>query len=306
VSDPTPVIAPYVPTYATYTPYVSETEFLNTNTGVDVSQLVPGGSVSQNQAAFTDLLARASSEADRICQKPLAATIDVVSGEYRIFRDGTLRIPVPYKPIVAVTSVLIGRTSTTMTAMTNLTGIFIGAKVVRIPIPGGSFWDTPPFAQYPSAYASPGRLFAQVTYVNGWMHSTLADAVAAAASSIDPASVVGAVPGLPFMIKDGASTEACTVDAGYTYGAASVPLASPLQYAHSAGATVSALPPYVKNAIIDLGRSLVKEKGSKAFVMPAVAGGKMPSPPRTQGSEPGGTSDYKRAERTLLNLRRSA
>src|SRR5271155_1354867 len=133
VSDPTPAIAPYVPTYATYTPYISTTEFENANTGVDTSQLVPGGTADQQQAELIDLRARASSEADRICRKPLAATEDVQSGEYRIRADSTIRVPVDYKPIVAVTAVLVGHRADSYTALTSLAGLFIGPKVIRVP-----------------------------------------------------------------------------------------------------------------------------------------------------------------------------
>lgn len=301
---PTPAIAPYVPTYATYTPYISPTEFLNANTGVDVSQLVPAGSELTNEQALLDLLARSSSEADRICQKPLAATIDIVQGEYRIFSDRTVRVPVPYKPIVAVTAVSIGYAINAMTPLTDLSGVVVGKKVIRIPVsqvPTASV----AFMNQPPAMAARGKLFVQVTYVNGWMHTELASPVAAAASSLTPQSVVGAVPGLPFTIKDGALTENCIVSPNYVYGSAAVLLAAPLQNAHGPGATISALPPFVKNAVINIGRSLAKAKGTKAVVMGSIAGQKVSGANKTQKIEPGGDQDMAAAEKTLMNLRRS-
>jgi hypothetical protein len=305
VSDPTPAIAPYVPTYATYTPYISTTEFENANTGVDTSQLVPGGTADQQQAALIDLLARASSEADRICRKPLAATTDIQSGEYRIFHDSTIRVPVDYKPIVAVTQVLVGHRMDALTALPYLGGLAIGPKVVRVPVRRG-VGPLLSFSPNPAAYANSGHLFAQVTYVNGWAHTILGADADAADTSIDPASVVGFTPGLPFTIKDGASTENAVVDASYVYGSATVPLAAPLQYAHSAGATVSALPPFVKNAVIDLAKALRKASGSKAIVMGAINGQKVTGTPKTQKTDPGGDEDLARAEKALLTLRRSA
>lgn len=302
---PTPAIAPYVPTYATYTPYISVEEFLTGATGVDTSQLVPAGSEITQEQALLDLISQASSEADRICQKPLAATIDVVSGEYRIFRDRTLRIPVPYKPIVAITAVLTGCAANSLTAMTDLSGIFIGPKVARVPV---ASWSAPSvaFSQHPPAMSQRGWLFAQMTYVNGWAHTTLAAATLAGASTITPKSVVGLVPGLPITVKDGPNTESNAVGAGYVYGSATVPLAFPLQNAHGVGATVSALPPFVKNAIISLTKSLVKAKGSKAIVMGSVKGQAITNAPKTQKTEPGGDEDYAKAEKTLKSLRRSA
>jgi len=149
-------------------------------------------------------------------------------------------------------------------------------------------------------------MFAQLTYVNGWAHTVLGADVEASASSITPVSTVGLIPGLPFTIKDGASTENAVVDAGYVYGAATVPLAAPLQYAHTAGTTMSALPPFVKNAVIDLAKALRKASGSKAIVMGAINGQKVSGTPKTQKTDPGGDEDRARAKEALITLRRSA
>lgn len=305
---PTPAIAPYVPTYATYIPYISPTEFLDANTGVDVSQLVPNGSELTQEQALLDLLARSSSKADEIARKPLAATTDVVAGEFLIRPDGTIRVPLPYKPVVAILSVKIGYTPNSLTAMTDLSGVFVGPKVARIPVrcaPGAAV-----FSRSPAAYATPGKIFAQVTYVNGWAHSTLADATLAGASSIVPATNVGFLPGLPVMVKDGPLTEAATVAPDYVYGSATVTFAAPLVNAHAIGTTVSALPPFVKDAVINIGRSLVKAKGSKAVVMGAIMGSingqKVSGKTRTQNTEPGGDPDMAAAEKTLIRLRRAA
>ena len=296
----TPAIAPYVPTYATYTPYVTGQDFLNEPTGVDTSQLIPAGSNLSEEAALARLVAHASSEADRICQKVLAATLDVETGEFRIFRDGAIRVPVPYSPLISVNAVTIGYSANTMTALTDLSGLRLTRNVARIPVP-----STPPlqfaFNPQPAAYAQRGWCFADVTYVSGWAHSTLSAATLANASSITPKSVLGFVPGLPFTIYDGQSTEAAQVASTYVVGSATVPLAAPLTYAHSAGVTVSALPPFVREAVIRLAAWLVKTRGSEAIVMDSISG----QPSKTQPIDPGGNPDYFEAERALLTLKRS-
>ena len=297
----TPSIAPYVPNYAQYTPYITAEEFLAAPTGVDVSQLIPSGSTMTQAAALADLIARASSQADTICRKVLAATVDVVAGEYRIFRDQTLRVPIPYKPLVAVTGVSIGYSVKSLAALTDLSGLWPGEKVVRIPVaasPAVQF-----STQNPAARARPGWMFAQVTYVNGWAHTVLADDAEASAQALAPTVTAGFVPGLTFQIKDGTSTETATVAADYVYGAPTVPLAAPLQYAHAAGVTVSALPPAIKDAVIDLGKWLVKSRGSKAVVLGSVKGQAVEA--KSQKTDPGGDEDYDKAERTLLPFRRA-
>lgn len=306
MTNPAPAIAPYVPNYATYTPYITPAEFLNAPTGVDTSQLVPAGSVLTQEAALVDLIARASGEADKLCRKVLAATLDVAVGEFRIFRDQTLRIPVPYTPIVAVVGVSVGYQANSLTPLTDLSGLWIERKVVRVPVPQLPFTAAVAFSTNPPAMSRPGRMFVQMQYVNGWAHSTLAAATLAGAASITPLSVVGFAPNLPFTVKDGASTESAVVASTYVMGSATVPLASPLQNAHGQGATVSALPPIVKDAVIDLVKWLVKSRGSKAIVMGSIKGQPLTAAnAKTQTSEPGGTADYNKAVKTLQDLGRS-
>jgi hypothetical protein len=89
-------------------------------------------------------------------------------------------------------------------------------------------------------------------------------------------------------------------------GSATVPLVSPLQFAHGAGTTVSALPPVIKDAVIDLAKWLVKLKGSKAVVMPSINGRTVSgSRAKPQKTEPAGDEDYASAVRTLTPFKRS-
>lgn len=300
----TPAVAPYVPTYASYTPYITADDFLAEPTGVDVSQLIPAGSSLTEAAALARLVANASSEADRICQKVLAATLDVKSGSYRVQRDGTIRVPVDYTPLIQVNSVQVGFNAANLQALTDLSGVWLERKVAWIPVWGVGLQQpnlTPPAPAYPGI----DRLFAIVQYVNGWAHSTLSAATLANASSITPKSVLGFVPGLPITLYDGQSTEAAQVAASYVVGSATVPLAAPLQFAHGAGVTVSALPPFVRQAVIALAKWLAKTKGTKAIVMPAINGRTVSATPQEQKTEPRGDEDYLQAERDLLTLKRS-
>lgn len=302
----TPVVAPTVPTYASYTPYITGQDFLNEPTGVDVSQLIPQGSSLTEAAALARLCANASSEADRICQKTLAATLDVESGMFRIQRDGTIHVPVPFGPLISVNAVSIGYAANSMTAMTDLSGIRIIRNVAHIPVPTAPALMLQ-FSPQPAAYAPRGWIYADVTYVNGWAHSTLTLGTAVNAALITPGNVLGFVPNLPVTVYDGQNTEGARVSSGYVLGSAGVPLAAGLQFAHGQGVTVSALPPFARLAVVSLAKWLAKTKGSKAIVMPAVLKGGTVTrqAPKTQESEPGGSADYKQAERDLLTLKRA-
>jgi hypothetical protein len=300
----TPVVAPNVPTYASYTPYITPQDFLNEPTGVDTSQLIPAGSTLTEEAALARLVANASSEADRICQKTLAATLDVESGLYRIQRDGTIHVPLPFGPVISVNAVSTGFSASSMTPMASLSGIRIIRNVAYIPVPSALPLSYS-FSPNPAAYAPHGWIYADVIYVNGWAHSTLAAATLVGASQVAPGNVLGFVPGLPFTVYDGQDTEGAQVASGYVLGATPMPLAAALTYAHSQGVTVSALPPFARLAVVTLAKWLAKTKGTKAIVMPSINGRTVSSAPKTQTTEPGGDADYKQAARDLRTLKRA-
>ncbi len=285
------VFAPWVPTYATYTPYINAADFLAEPTGVDTSQLIPGGTEAENAAALVRVIARASSEADRICQQVLAATVDIESGAFRVQRDEVsglpvIGVPVKYTPLIEVSDVRVGSSVALLTSLPDLSGIRFERKVAWVPLPGS-------LARY-------RRVYAQMTYVNGFAHTLLAAPVSGGAGSITVKGALGVFPGLPMTIYDSGGTEPVAIDASYTPGSTTVPLTAALQYAHGPGVTVSALPPFVRDAVINLVASLVKVRGAEAFQMATI----MEHPGRPAASEPGGTTEYLRAVELLASLRR--
>jgi hypothetical protein len=119
-----------------------------------------------------------------------------------------------------------------------------------------------------------GSLFADVTYVNGYAHAQTATGSNAGATSIQVTGTgLGIVPGLPLTIYDGAATGANTeqviVGPGYVFGSSTVPLASPAQFAHGSGCSASAMPGFVREAVICLTSALIKTRGADSYVMPS-------------------------------------
>ena len=299
-----PVTAPYAPSYASTTPYLTPAEYLAEPTGVDVSALIPGATGAAQTAVLTRVIGRASSFADLFCRKILAATLDVQSGEYRIFRDGTIRVPVDNTPLIQVTGVNLGYVAGQLVALSDLSTCRLGKKVVRIPI--GQVAASYLASQFSAAaQARPGAMFADVTYVNGFAHALTAIGSAPGANSIQVTGTgLGIVPGLPLTIYDGAvngtNTEQVVVGPGYVFGSSTVPLASPTLYAHGAGCSVSALPPFVREAVICLTSALIKTRGSDSYVMPSGPMQEM----KIEGMLPGGDEDFEVAFELLEPLRR--
>lgn len=279
----TPVVAPYVPNYANRAPYLTSAEYLADPNGVDTSLLVPNGSSLQQATALTSLIARASSWADSLAYQVLGATLDTEGGLYRIRGDGTCWVPVRFTPIVQVNGVSWGWTPSTQNAMTDLTDVWIDRARVQIPVLTSSLAG--PVASYwPQSIASP--IYLTMTYVNGFANTTVPAATSAAATSVVAQSATGIVPGLPMTLTDGLNTETVTVGTGYVNGSTTVPISATVN-AYQAGASLSALPPAIKQAGISLTTALIKVRATQAFTMETV--GEQPS--KSALLEAGGLED---------------
>lgn len=286
MTQPAPIVAPYVPFYATLQPYITVEEFLNEPTGVDTSQLIPGGDTAANKAALTTTIASASNYADGLCYQVLAATLDLQVGRYRVQRDGSILVPVSYTPLIEVTGVSLGMEPGQLTALTDLSGLWLQRKVVQVPVAGFGRCG--------------GRLYTQLSYVNGYANTALAAAAAAGASSITVTSALGVFAGMPLTVYDGALTEPVTVDASYVLGSTTVPLAAPLTGAHTAGVAVSALPRAIKQAVIALTAHLIKTRGAESLALAGVSGG----PSAVEKEIPGASEEYDEAVDLLHPFRR--
>lgn len=295
---PAPAVAPNVPTYATFTPYITAAEFKASATGVDISQLVPGGTTAENDAALLVKIARASSYADNLCHKVLAATLDTQSGCYRLRPDGTIVVPLDNTPIIEVVSVALGYRAGQLAPLGDLSGIQFRKKSIAIPVTGLSLGGL----AGPGVPARAGWVFATVGYVNGWANTTLATPAAVGDLSVTVSQPLGIFPGLALQLYDGANTEPVTVAASYIQGSATVPLTAPLAFAHTAGVSASALPPSIKEAVVLLTTALIKTRGAESVVMGAMEA----EPDKSEKIEAGGLEEFDLAVDVLTEFVRVA
>lgn len=290
-----PVLSPDYGTYTTRSAYLTPTEYLNAATGVDSSNLVPGGSPSQQTAALGRVIARASAWADNLTYKVLAATIDTQAGRY-LSRDGVISVPVKYSPLIAVTGISVGADPWSVAPLASLAQVGIEPPaLVRFADPGAGW----------GRGASGLRRFVTVTYVNGWANTTLAAGAPAAATTVTVATALGIGPGQALTLADGGNTEQITVAASFTPtaapGPATVPLTAPLAYGHATGAGLTAFPESIKEAVILLTSALIKTRGSEAFEMPGI--GSQPS--KMDHAESGGIEEVDVAIDLLEPFRRA-
>lgn len=297
----TVVPAPNVTTYASRSIYVTPSEFKAAPTGVDVSQLVPGGTTQQQAAALVMQLQRASAVADKICRKVLGATMDTQAGYYRVQNDPALgpviKVPLNFTPIIAVAGVNVGSTPSRMAAVTDLTNLWISNKAVTVPIGGTG----------PSTFLRPtGKQYATVTYLNGWANTTLSANANPNATAITVTAALGIMPGQQLNLMNTNNSEIVTVDPAYIPSNAAtnvlVPLTAPLVGTYAAADTVTAMPQEIKQAVILIAKSLIKTRGSESIVIASTTS----QPEHIQGVESGVTSDMEMAEYLLSDYVRAA
>jgi hypothetical protein len=121
---PVPVVAPAVAnnvnTYASRSSYVTVQEFKDAPTAVELDNLVLNGSTASQDEALAVVIERASSWADALTYQTLAATVDTAYGRARVRSDGTVRFPLPFKPVIAVLGIAVGGRPSAMSPMGSL------------------------------------------------------------------------------------------------------------------------------------------------------------------------------------------
>ncbi len=264
------VIAPNAATYATRVPYITAAEYEAAPTGVNIDQLIPRGDSGDSTEALKATIMRASSWADTICHQTLAATIDTESGRHRVWRDGTVRIPLHRTPIVEVTGISMGRSPAAMAPLPDLSGVWIDRKVITVPVA-----DT-----WPCGLSGSGQVFVSITYVNGWACTESTGPTSSGVQQINVSSPIGILPGMKLSVvgagsttvSTGEPTEVVQVSDGYQPGTLPVLLAGPLVYTHQQGAAVTSMPQAIRQAVICLTSALIQERGSDSFEMATING----------------------------------
>ncbi len=314
----TPVVNPAAVSVTRRIPYISVSEYRFAPTAVGTTDLVPG---SPNQAAdsaasLAQVIERASSWMDTWCfhtaDGTLAASVSVESAWVKVKTNGDVPLISKYKPILDVQGVAVGPSPGNLTNIGAITagGIWIDDKVIWVP----GVWNLSPATSFPIYFGRhDGTLYAVWTYTNGFPVTALAANALAGATSIqvqptnaDGTGVSGVYaananfPGSQLTIHDSGSTEVVTVASSYA-GGTTLPLAAPLQYAHTVPASpdmirVAALPWALEQACISVTSILIKTRGTRAQILPMLPG---QQPGRQALAQAGALDDWEIARRLL-------
>jgi len=285
-------------------PYISITDYMNAPTSVDTSSLIPGATAQANLVELANVVRRASAWANSLCYQILAATLDVqTENEVRVRRDGTVKVVNDFWPTLEVDSFSIGQLPSLLTAITDTADMTMqGRNVLVVPIATLVGVVTPTYY----GRIRPGdHVYCQWSYWNGWLHSTLAAAVLAGATSVTVSTTLPqAAAGQSLTIWDGQMTEIVTVASSFAGGTV-LPLAAPTVYPHAlpvapSSTTITALPDDVREATISLTSALIKTRGAESYEMAAVG----QDPSKSDLIEGGGMEDLSVATDLLSVYRR--
>jgi hypothetical protein len=285
------LIAPIASTYATRVPYVTVAEFKRHPSGTDTKNLVPGQSQAVNDQSLKDILLRASSYADNIVEKVLAATIDTQYGDYSPGRGGLIKVPLDNSPIVGVIDVQLGLAPGSLVPRDDLSGCDLQGRILSIPVGYG-------------VRGGPSRVYAKVRYVNGWANAQLDSSVNAGATSLTLNNALGVVPGMTLALSGPTAGESVVVADSFvpvsTLASTEVPLAAGTGSAYAMGDVATTMPQSIKLAVILLACSIIKTRGSNAIVMASVHG----KPDQETPFEDGAEGEYGMAVDLLSPYRR--
>jgi hypothetical protein len=251
------------------TPYVSAAAFKAHPTYLDLDGLRVGSPDPADQTAeLVNILLQASAWADNQCNQPLGAHLKVQKFRQRLDRYGRLLVHADDNPVAAVTGLSWGYSPSALTAVTDLSGVWIedGRQIV-ITLPGPSIPSSAGLQ-----FGGPvGEMYVEMLYVAGFVATVLQADALAGATSLTVADPAGITPGGQYRIWEPGAEETVTVSSAWTPPAVNVPavatavsLAAPTQYAHAVGHDVSGMPAEARTAIAQYATALLMRPDTAA------------------------------------------
>lgn len=249
------------------TPYLTNAEYKNAPTSIDIDNLVFNSSDPEVQdSELANVIARASSWIDTYCNQILGATHETETQRARISGDGYIKFHPRYNPVIALTSLAYGNPSTQLIDADPSSAWLEDQQVLFPYAYNSSLYTSQGPLQLGGAQASGSLVYLKYTYVNGYANTLIATAVEGD-SSLTVTKATGITAGLQMKIYDGMYSENVTVADDYEFNSLTITLQEPLIYSHNAGVSISALPPAIKEAAILATTSMLKIRGDASMTM---------------------------------------
>lgn len=249
-------------------PYLTTTEYRSAPTAIDIDNLVFNSSDPDVQnSELANVIARASSWIDTYCNQILGATLTTEQQRSRISPDGYIKWHPNFNPVIALTALSYGYPSTNLYQVTDVSSAWIENQQILFPYASmGSLFTNQGPLQFGFPSTQGQVVFLKYTYVNGYANTLIATATATQ-TTLTVTNGVGITAGDTLKIYDGMYSENVTVASSYVFGSTTVPLTSALLYSHSAGVSISALPPAIKEAAILATTAMLKVRGDSSMTM---------------------------------------
>lgn len=248
-------------------PYLTAAEYQNAPTSMDFSNLVVGGNSAAQEAELNRVILRASSFLDEYLNQNLCATRKIETQRTRFMPNGFISLHPNQNPIIALEAFSYGMTPNELVAIPDPSLCWFESQQIIIPVSQMSLtWSSSGPLSFGGGGSSANQIYCQYTYTSGYVNNPIATAVAGT-SSMTVANATGIVAGQALRIYDGAKSELVYVASGYTYGATTVTLSSPLLYDHAAGTTFGNLPNAIKEACILVTSAFIKMRGDSSMTM---------------------------------------
>lgn len=249
-------------------PYLTLEEYKNAPTAIDLDNLVFNSQDPEAQdAELRNVIARASSWMDTYCNQVLGATVETEQQRSRMSTDGSIRFHPRFSPIVALTEFNYGY-PTNMASLGDCSIAWIEDQEIIVPNAQLGTWTSQGPLSFGSYNGGPSnQIFLNYTYVAGYANTFVSTASSIGATSLVVKNGTGVVAGQMLQVYDGLNTENVTVASTYVFGSNTIPVTTPMLYAHDVNTAVSALPPAIKEAAILVTTAMLKVRGDSAMTM---------------------------------------
>lgn len=265
------IYAPYIGQIGNVESYISPTElkFSPTASALDLSDLVEDGSQAANDLALIQLIKRASGMADAFCygkMGTLNATINTENGRYNTDRLGRIKIHPKYTPIIGISAFSYGTNAGSLTPLSLTTGNAWIEEEELVIIPSGTngtvvYTGTDVLSQLTYGDMGGWGYYCEWSYINGWANSFTTSPTVAGSITMSVVDGTGLYPGVQTNIWDGMNDEIVTLASTYVAGSNSLVFTSGTLFKHGTGVNVSRIHTNIKQAVVHLVCSLVKERG---------------------------------------------
>jgi hypothetical protein len=288
-------------------PYLTIDQYRCAPHAMDTQALVRGGSQADQDAELRRIIGQASSWCDKCAEQPLTAQASNESMRARIHPTGVLRLHPRQHPIVAVTGVSFGVDAASMSALNDLSRVWVENQSVEIPLQAslaGGFTGPLQFGT-----AQPGsRVVVSLSYVAGYPVTTLASSAAPTDTTITVSDPTGIVPGThlrlaqgggPSGVGSGQSTLSSASVTALSVAGNVVTLTGTVGVAFASKSAVTGMPDEVEQACVYATTALLKQSGNGALVMKSGNAGTVS---KDAGNEPG-AEEFEIAESILALYR---